>query len=88
RKVLEYTDTIEPRFVMETEILIEAHRLGFQISEIPIATIYGVGEESKMVPTREVKEWALMVSRKFFERPDPKKLLELAGKHPERGYKL
>ena len=73
RIVIEHVETAEPRFVMETEILIEAHRLGFTISEIFIPTLYGVGEDSKMVPTREAKEWLVMASRKLFDRPSRQK---------------
>ena len=78
KEVLEYTDTVEPRFVMETEILINAKKLGFIIAEIEIATIYGVGEQSKMQPTREAKEWLIMISKKFFKQPDKKMIEEIS----------
>jgi glycosyltransferase involved in cell wall biosynthesis len=61
--VIKTVKTKEMRFVMETELLIKAHRQGFQIGEVAIETIYGIGEESKMVPSRETKQWIKMAIR-------------------------
>ncbi|MHA1917393.1 MAG: glycosyltransferase family 2 protein [Candidatus Ranarchaeia archaeon] len=67
KEVIENVKTVEERFVMETEILIEAHRKGYVIKEIQIPTIYGL-EESKQSPAREFYQWGRLAIRKIFHR--------------------
>ncbi len=65
RQVLETIQVRDDGFSAETEILIDAKRAGFEISEVPIATSYG-DEESKIRAHRDISRWLLTLSRNLF----------------------
>ena len=69
RRVLAVLQVRDDGFAAETEILIDAQRAGFKISEIPIATNYG-DEESKIRARRDITRWLLTLSKNF--RPHPR----------------
>ncbi|MFX1318284.1 MAG: glycosyltransferase family 2 protein [Promethearchaeota archaeon] len=69
RQVLGVIQVRDDGFAAETEILIDAQRAGFKISEIPIATSYG-DEESKIRAQRDITRWILTLSKNF--RPHPR----------------
>ena len=69
RRVLAVLQVRDDGFAAETEILIDAQRAGFKISEIPIATNYGE-EESKIRARRDITRWLLTLSKNF--RPHPR----------------
>lgn len=52
-------------FAAETEILIDAQRAGFIITEVPIATNYGE-EKSKIRPHRDIARWLVTLARNLF----------------------
>ncbi|MFX1565937.1 MAG: glycosyltransferase family 2 protein [Promethearchaeota archaeon] len=62
KKVLEVVHVRDDGFAAETEILIDAQRAGFAITEVPIATNYG-DEESKIRASRDIARWLLTLSR-------------------------
>lgn len=62
KQVLEVIPVRDDGFSAETEILIDAKRAGFEISEVPIATNYGE-EESKIRARRDITRWLLTLSR-------------------------
>jgi glycosyltransferase involved in cell wall biosynthesis len=62
KEVLEAISVRDNGFAAETEILIDAQRAGFQISEVPIATNYGE-EESKIRARRDITRWLMTLSR-------------------------
>jgi glycosyltransferase involved in cell wall biosynthesis len=68
RRVLETIPVRDNGFAAETEILIDAQRAGFLISEVPIATSYG-DEESKIRAGRDISRWLVTLSQYFFYRP-------------------
>lgn len=68
RRVLETIPVRDNGFAAETEILIDAQRAGFLISEVPIATSYG-DEKSKIRPGRDISRWLVTLSQYFFYRP-------------------
>ncbi|MFW9985052.1 MAG: glycosyltransferase family 2 protein [Candidatus Odinarchaeota archaeon] len=68
RTVLERIPVRDDGFAAETEILIDAQRAGFIISEVPIATSYG-DEESKIKARRDITRWLLTLVRNLFYRP-------------------
>ncbi|MHA2314668.1 MAG: glycosyltransferase family 2 protein [Candidatus Hermodarchaeia archaeon] len=65
RRVLETIPVRDNGFAAETEILIDAQRAGFLISEVPIATSYG-DEKSKIRPGRDISRWLVTLSQYFF----------------------
>jgi glycosyltransferase involved in cell wall biosynthesis len=69
RQVLGGLQIRDDGFAAETEILIDAQRAGFKISEIPIATNYG-DEESKIRAHRDITRWLLTLSKNL--RPHPR----------------
>jgi glycosyltransferase involved in cell wall biosynthesis len=69
RRVLGAIQIRDDGFAAETEILIDAQRAGFKISEIPIATNYG-DEESKIRAHRDITRWLLTLSKNL--RPHPR----------------
>jgi glycosyltransferase involved in cell wall biosynthesis len=62
KEVLEAISVRDDGFAAETEILIDAKRAGFKISEVPIATNYGE-EESKIRARRDITRWLLTLGR-------------------------
>jgi len=62
KQVLEEIYVRDDGFAAETEILIDAKRAGFEISEVPIATNYG-DEESKIRARRDIARWLLTLSK-------------------------
>jgi glycosyltransferase involved in cell wall biosynthesis len=68
RTVLERIPVRDDGFAAETEMLIDAQRAGFVISEVPIATNYG-DEESKIKARRDIAQWLLTLARNLFYRP-------------------
>ncbi len=62
KQVLEVIPVRDDGFAAETEILIDAKRAGFEISEVPIATNYG-DEESKIRAHRDITRWLLTLSK-------------------------
>lgn len=62
KEVLEVIPVRDNGFAAETEILIDAKRAGFRISEVPIATNYGE-EESKIRAHRDITRWLMTLSR-------------------------
>ncbi len=62
KQVLETIPVRDDGFAAETEILIDAKRAGFNISEVPIATNYGE-EKSKIRARRDITRWLLTLSR-------------------------
>ena len=68
RTVLERIPVRDDGFAAETEILIDAQRAGFVISEVPIATNYG-DEESKIKARRDIAQWLLTLARNLVYRP-------------------
>lgn len=62
KRVLEVIQVRDDGFAAETEILIDAQRAGFEITEVPIATNYG-DEESKIRASRDITRWLLTLSR-------------------------
>ena len=62
KEVLEAISVRDDGFAAETEILIDAKRAGFKISEVPIATNYGE-EESKIRAQRDIARWLVTLSR-------------------------
>ena len=62
KEVLEVISVRDDGFAAETEILIDAKRAGFKISEVPIATNYGE-EESKIRAHRDITRWLVTLSR-------------------------
>jgi glycosyltransferase involved in cell wall biosynthesis len=69
RKVLEVVQIRDDGFAAETEILFDARRAGFKISEVPIATNYG-DEESKIRAHRDITRWLLTLAKNL--RPQPR----------------
>lgn len=69
RKVLESIQIRDEGFAAETEILIDARRAGFEISEVPIATNYGE-EESKIRARRDIARWLVTLTKNL--RPQPR----------------
>ena len=65
KEVLEAISVRDDGFAAETEILIDAKRAGFKISEVPIATNYGE-EESKIRAHRDIARWLVTLSRNLF----------------------
>jgi glycosyltransferase involved in cell wall biosynthesis len=65
KQVLEAITVRDDGFAAETEILIDAKRAGFEISEIPIATNYG-DEESKIRARRDITHWLLTLTKNLF----------------------
>jgi glycosyltransferase involved in cell wall biosynthesis len=51
------------RFAGESEILINAGRMGYRIAEVPIATVYFGTEESKIDPFRDTVRFFQLVAR-------------------------
>ncbi len=68
RRVLETIPVRDNGFAAETEILIDAQRAGFLISEVPIATSYGE-EESKIRAGRDISRWLATLSQYLFYPP-------------------
>lgn len=68
RRVLETIPVRDNGFAAETEILIDAQRAGFLISEVPIATSYGE-EESKIRAGRDISRWLATLGQYLFYRP-------------------
>ncbi len=68
RRVLEKIPVRDNGFAAETEILIDAQRAGFLISEVPIATSYGE-EESKIRASRDISRWLVTLGQYLFYRP-------------------
>jgi glycosyltransferase involved in cell wall biosynthesis len=68
RRVLETIPVRDNGFAAETEILIDAQRAGFLISEVPIATSYGE-EESKIRAGRDISRWLATLGQYIFYRP-------------------
>lgn len=68
RRVLETIPVRDNGFAAETEILIDAQRAGFLISEVPIATSYG-DEESKIRAGRDISRWLATLGQYLFYRP-------------------
>lgn len=68
RRVLEVIPVRDSGFSAETEILIDAQRAGFLISEVPIATSYGE-EKSKIRAHRDITRWLITLGRNLFYRP-------------------
>ncbi|MFW9983111.1 MAG: glycosyltransferase family 2 protein [Candidatus Odinarchaeota archaeon] len=68
RRVLETIPVRNNGFAAETEILIDAQRAGFLISEVPIATSYG-DEESKIRAGRDISRWLATLGQYLFYRP-------------------
>lgn len=68
RRVLETIPVRDNGFAAETEILIDAQRAGFLISEVPIATSYGE-EESKIRAGRDISRWLVTLGQYLFYRP-------------------
>ncbi|MEM3564855.1 MAG: glycosyltransferase family 2 protein [Candidatus Jordarchaeaceae archaeon] len=66
RQVLEQLEFSAPRFSAETEILIDAHRKGFRISETKIQTIYGE-EKSKMRNFEDTIRWIWDVNKQLIK---------------------
>lgn len=62
KRVLEVIQVRDDGFAAETEILIDAQRAGFEISEVPIATNYG-DEESKIRASRDITRWIVTLGR-------------------------
>jgi glycosyltransferase involved in cell wall biosynthesis len=62
KEVLEAISVRDDGFAAETEILIDAKRAGFKISEVPIATNYGE-EESKIRAQRDITRWLVTLGR-------------------------
>jgi glycosyltransferase involved in cell wall biosynthesis len=62
KEVLEVISVRDDGFAAETEILIDAQRAGFKISEVSIATNYGE-EESKIRARRDITRWLMTLSR-------------------------
>ncbi len=67
RRVLETIRVRDNGFAAETEILIDAQRAGFKISEVPVATFYGE-EESKIRASRDIARWLSTLFRSFVYR--------------------
>lgn len=68
RHVLEVISVRDDGFAAETEMLIDAQRAGFTITEVPIATSYGE-EKSKIRPHRDIARWLVILARNLFYRP-------------------
>ncbi len=68
RRVLETISVRDDGFAAETEMLIDAKRANFRISEIPIATTYGE-EKSKIRAHRDISKWLVNLFRSLFYRP-------------------
>lgn len=68
KRVLETIPVRDNGFAAETEILIDAQRAGFLISEVPIATSYGE-EESKIRAGRDISRWLATLGQYLFYRP-------------------
>ena len=68
RRVLETIPVRDNGFAAETEMLIDAQRAGFLISEVPIATSYG-DEKSKIRAGRDISRWLVTLSQYLFYRP-------------------
>lgn len=67
RRVLETIRVRDNGFAAETEILIDAQRAGFQISEVAVATHYG-DEESKIRASRDIARWLSTLFRNLIHR--------------------
>ena len=68
RKVLETIPVRDEGFAAETEMLIDAQRAGYTITEVPIATKYGE-EKSKIRAHRDITRWLVTLFRNLFQRP-------------------
>jgi glycosyltransferase involved in cell wall biosynthesis len=68
RSLLETIPVRDNGFAAETEMLIDAQRAGFLISEVPIATSYG-DEKSKIRAGRDISRWLVTLSQYLFYRP-------------------
>jgi glycosyltransferase involved in cell wall biosynthesis len=66
RRLLENVEFSATRFSAETEILVDAQRKGFKISETKIQTIYGE-EKSKMRVLRDTMRWIWDVDKQLFK---------------------
>ena len=62
RNVIEGIDYSASRFDAESEILVEACRMGFRLVEVPVSTIYA-DEESKIHPIVDTVRFFRMVAR-------------------------
>jgi glycosyltransferase involved in cell wall biosynthesis len=65
RHVIEAISVRDEGFAAETEMLIDAQRAGFLITEVPIATSYGE-EKSKIRPHRDIARWLITLARNLF----------------------
>lgn len=65
RRVLEVISVRDNGFAAETEMLIDAQRAGFTITEVPIATSYGE-EKSKIRAQRDIVRWLVTIARNLF----------------------
>jgi glycosyltransferase involved in cell wall biosynthesis len=68
KEVLKVVSVRDDGFAAETEILIDAKRAGFKISEVPIATNYGE-EESKIRARRDISRWLVTLGRNLLPQP-------------------
>jgi hypothetical protein len=50
---MERLDLKSPGFELETEVIVQAARIGLRLSWVPISTIYGVGETSNFHPIHD-----------------------------------
>jgi glycosyltransferase involved in cell wall biosynthesis len=66
RQILEQVEFSAPRFSAETEILIDARRKGFRISETKIQTIYGE-EKSKIRNFEDTIRWIWDVDKQLIK---------------------
>jgi glycosyltransferase involved in cell wall biosynthesis len=67
RRILEWITVRDNGFAAETEILIDAKRVGGTFAEVPISTIYGE-EESKIRASRDIARWLVTLFRNFIYR--------------------
>ncbi|MEM3585716.1 MAG: glycosyltransferase family 2 protein [Candidatus Jordarchaeaceae archaeon] len=66
RRLLEEVEFSATRFSAETEILVDAKRKGFKISEVEIQTIYGE-EKSKMRVFEDTVRWVWDVNKQLLK---------------------
>ncbi len=66
RRVLEKIEFSAPRFSAETEMLVDANRKGFKISEIKIQTVYGE-EKSKMRNFEDTMRWLWDIDKQLIK---------------------
>jgi glycosyltransferase involved in cell wall biosynthesis len=67
KRILECITVRDNGFAAETEILIDAKRMGGTFAEVPISTIYG-DEKSKIRAHRDIARWLSTLFRSFIHR--------------------